>query len=55
MQIRIMTFIPLLEFSVRCAVEHAIVFAWLICMNGTSQYHHYQFSSLSVHDSDPYR
>ena len=29
------------EFSVRCAVEHAIVFTWLICMNGTSQYHHY--------------
>ena len=22
------------EFSVRCAVEHANVFTWLICMNG---------------------
>ena len=29
-------------FSIRCAVDHAIVFTWLICMNGTSQYHHYQ-------------
>ena len=24
------------EYSVRYAVEHAIVFNWLICMNGTS-------------------
>ena len=31
------------EFSVRCAVEHAIAFTWLICMNGTSQYHNYPF------------
>ena len=31
----------IVEFSVRCAVEHAIVFTWLICMNGTSQYHNY--------------
>ena len=29
------------EYSVGCAVEHIIVFTWLICMNGTSQYHHY--------------
>ena len=35
------------EFSVRCAVERAIVFTWLICMNGTSQYHNYrEFGSL---------
>ena len=31
----------IVEYSVGCAVEHAIVFTWLICMNGTSQYHHY--------------
>ena len=29
------------KYSVGCAVEHAFVFTWLICMNGTSQYHHY--------------
>ena len=33
------------EFSVRCAVEHANVFTWLICMSGTSQYHNYPFFS----------
>ena len=41
MQIRIITLIPLLSTLFGCAVEHAIVFTWLICMNGTSQYHHY--------------
>ena len=25
-----------IEYSVRCAVEHVIVFTWLICINGTS-------------------
>ena len=32
----------IVKYSVGCAVEHAFVFTWLICMNGTSQYHHYQ-------------
>ena len=31
----------IVKYSVGCAVEHAFVFTWLICMNGTSQYHHY--------------
>ena len=32
----------IVKYSVGCAVEHAFVFTWLICMNGTSQYHHYR-------------
>ena len=31
----------IVKHYVGCAVEHAFVCTWLICMNGTSQYHHY--------------
>ena len=36
----------IVKYSVGSAVEHAFVFTWLICMNGTSQYHHYRYLAM---------